>query len=155
MSQHAHASNSEDEPAHFIAALTQLTRSLTGEKSGRIPIFDGQRVAGEPLKAAFIEYNEGSANMYHLVVESGSILKVETTGSHCSACDDNEAFTPPRGMPAETAQAKRAKARCPHAEVANNLPLETQCDCGSWEYEQRGPVAERVTPTPHCVECGE
>lgn len=126
-----------------------MDQYLTGEFE-RCTVGSSQRIGGESLKAAFSKFNENSPNEYALITESGRVITVERSGSHCSACNANKAYSPSRGTPPETAQQERAKNACQHAAVASNLPFETQCDCGSWEMEERGPFSMK-----HCANCGD
>ncbi|MFC7043857.1 hypothetical protein [Halonotius sp. GCM10025705] len=120
----------------------------------RRAIYEHQQIAGGDLVAAFKQFKKGEPSVVKLINEDHDVITVETTGSECSLCDENEKPDIGRGMPAKAAQGERARANCVHAEVASNLPLVGRCECGSLEVEQHGPATERASPTDKCADCG-
>ncbi|WP_136689107.1 hypothetical protein [Halorhabdus amylolytica] len=129
-----------------------------------IAIEDLDRIP-HPTDRDVVRITEGRRDgtpIYRLEYSDGRIVWTTWADAFCTACDDNEAYTPERGTPPGTAQQKRAAANCEHAAIASEAfhlrnHVDSECStCGAWEvtshnYRQAGQV---ILTEYWCAECG-
>ncbi|WP_139175344.1 hypothetical protein [Haloarcula vallismortis] len=112
---------------------------------------------------AVFRLDEDSNTGYKLVTDDGSVIRTSWSSSGCSACNENESYSPRRGTPHDTAQEKRKQANCEHAQFAADafsLDAAGSCDdCGAWAVSPKSiphPTVSGATALveEYCAECG-
>ncbi|GGK83263.1 hypothetical protein [Haloarcula sebkhae] len=100
---------------------------------------------------------------YKLVTHDGSAIQASWASAECSACNENEDYSPEMGTPSRTAQKRRKRANCEHAQFAADafsLDSEGACgDCGAWAISQNALPHPTVSGAialveEYCAECG-